>query len=1043
MKLSDFAIKRPVTMLMVVVVIMILGVVSLSKMSIDLLPNVDVPVIVVITAYPGAASEEIEDTVTKPIEKSVSGVENVKTILSDSQPNVSAVQVRFKWGVDLDIAAMNVREKLDLIKGSLPENAEEPIVIKLDPSMMPVLILGMEGQRDTMYLKQLADDMIVKRLERVEGVSSVMIVGGAERQIRIKVYPDKLSGYKVAFSQVISALKAGNINLPAGEVDYGNRELLVKTTGEFNDVEEIRNLVVVNRQGAIVRLRDIADVQDAQEDVKIYSRINENEGLRILVQKQSDANSVRVAENVKKQIAEIEKTLPSDIKITEILDQSNYIQKAIDNVASNAIQGAILAILVIFIFLHNYKSTLVIAVSIPFSIVTTIVIMYFFGITLNVMSLGGLAIGVGMLVDNSIVVLENIYRHQSLGKDKIEAASIGASEMTLAIMASTLTTIAVFVPIVFIEGITSTIFKELSLTITFALLSSIFVAITIVPLLSSRLVDVRETATKKMGFLNKVFQKSDEIYAKVDAKYGQLLAWSLGHRKIIVLAMVGLIAISALAAPLVGSEFFPETDEGKITVEVSLPLGSKVDATDEVMRYIEKKVMEIPEVERFSSQVGTTTLKTFLGTGTTEIGSMDIKLVYQGERKRSTKDIAEELRQKIGEVPGAEIDIKSATIISRIGSVTGSDKPIQVAIKGEDFDVLEELSNKVEKIVRKVPGTRDIETTMEEGRPEVQVRVDKNKASYYGLDTYSVAATVRASINGAVATQYKVAGSEVDINVQLVDMARKTLEDLKAMTIMSPQGVNVPLNFIADFNITEGPNVIKREDQERLVYVSADIYGRNLSEVIHDIESQVENLQMPEGYSINFEGQNKEMVEAFAELKLAMILAVILVYAVMASQFESLLHPFTIMFSLPVASFGVVFGLLLNRRSFNVPSYMGIIMLAGIAVNNAIVLVDYINQLKAQGKSTREAIIEAGPTRLRAISMTTLTTVLGLLPLSLGLGEAGEIQAPLAVVVMYGLLVSTLLTLIVVPVMYSIFDDVHGWLGRKTSSKQDLNKEMM
>lgn len=596
-----------------------------------------------------------------------------------------------------------------------------------------------------------------------------------------------------------------------------------------------------------------------------------------------------------------------------------------------------------------------------------------------------------------------------------------------------------YLPIVFIEGITSTIFKELSLTITFSLISSIFVAVTIVPLLSSRLVDVEETTGGKSGFLNKIFKKVDKLYSRVDVKYGQMLTWALGHRKIIVLAMVGLIVVSALAAPLVGSEFFPETDEGKISVEVSLPLGSKVDITDVVMRDIEEKVMEIPEVERFSSQVGTTTLKTFLGTGTTEIGSMDIRLVSQGERKRSTKDIAEELRQKIGEVPGAEIDVKSATIISRIGSVTGSDKPVQVAIKGEDFDVLDEISSNVENIVHKVPGTRDVETTMEEGRPEVQVRVDKNKASYYGLDTYSVAATVRAAINGAVATQYKVAGSEVDVNVQLADTARETLEDLKAMTIMSPEGINVPLSYMADFNITEGPNIIKREDQERMVFVSADIYRRSLGEVIRDIEFQIKDMQMPEGYSISFEGQNKEMVEAFEELKLAMILAVILVYAVMSSQFESLLHPFTIMFSLPVASFGVVFGLLLNRRSFNVPAYMGIIMLAGIAVNNAIVLVDYINQLKDRGKSTREAIIEAGPTRLRAISMTTLTTVLGLLPLSLGFGEAGEIQAPLAVCVIYGLLVSTVLTLIVVPIMYSIFDDMHGWFGRKTSAEKSIN----
>lgn len=1037
MNLSDFAIKRPITMLMVAVVILILGFVSLTKMSIDLLPDIDVPIVLVLTTYPGAASEEIEDTITKPIEKTVSSVENVKAVVSDSQPNVSAIQVKFNWGADLDIASMNVREKLDLVKKDLPDGAEEPMVLKLDPSMMPVLILGMEGERDTMYLKQLAEDTILKRLERVEGVSSVKIVGGAERQIRVKVNPDKLAGYKVGLTQVIQALKTGNINVPAGDVDFGNRELLVKTTGEFKNVDEIRNLVVVNRQGAIIRLRDVADVEDSTDDVKVFSRINENQGLRILVQKQSDANSVRVAENVKKEIDEIVKTLPQDIKISEVLDQSNYINKAISSVASNAIQGSILAILVIFAFLHNYKATLVIALSIPLSIITTLVIMYFTGITLNVMSLGGLAIGVGMLVDNSIVVLENIYRHQTLGKDKILAASEGASEMTLAIMASTLTTIAVFLPIVFIEGITSTIFKELSLTITFSLISSIFVAVTIVPLLSSRLLDANESAKNKEGFLAKIFQKFDDFYGKVDAGYGRLLTWALDHRKLIVAAMVGLIVVSVLAIPLVGSEFFPETDEGKISIDVTLPLGTKVDKTDEVMRHIEDVVMGVDEVEMFSSQVGTTTVKTFLGTGTTEIGSMDVRLASKGERKRSTKDIVEEIRNKIGEIPGAKIDVNSTTIVSRIGSVTGSNKPVQLAIKGDDFDTLEDLANQVEGIVKSVPGTREVETSIEEGRPEVQVLIDKNKASFYGLDTYSVALTVRAAINGAVATEYKVAGSEVEVNVQLADTARDTFESLKAMTIMSPQGVDVPLRYIADFEITEGPNIIKREDQERMVFVSADIYRRSLGEVIRDINKDVSQLQLPEGYMIKFEGQNKEMEEAFEELSLAMILAVILVYAVMASQFESLLHPFTIMFSLPVAAFGVVFGLLLNRRALSVPAYMGIIMLAGIAVNNAIVLVDYINQLKAEGKTTREAIIEAGPTRLRAINMTTWTTVLGLLPLSFGLGEAGEIQAPLAVSVMYGLLVSTVLTLVVVPVMYSIFDD----LANKFSQRRNISKQ--
>lgn len=1040
MGIADLSIKRPVATLMAVIVVIILGFVSLSRIPVDLLPDVELPVAVIITAYPGASSEEIESLVTKPIEEQIANVENIKRIASTTEPNVSIITVSFNWGTDLDFAAMDIREKVDIVKKNLPDGAEDPVVSKLDPSMMPILSIGMVGDRDTMLMKQIAEDQIVKKLERIEGVSSINIIGGVEREIRVKVSQQKMDGYGVALSQVIQALKAGNLNVPGGEVDFGGRELIVRTTGEFENIDEIKNLVVVNRQGTIIRLIDIATVEDATEDVKTVSRINEHEGLRLLVQKQSDANTVRVATQVKKELKNIEKELPKGIELYEIFDQSDYINRAVNNVKSSAIQGAILAVIVIFLFLQNAKSTMVIALSIPISIIATFVAMYFMGLSVNLMSLGGLAIGVGMLVDNSIVVLENIYRHQQeLGRDKIEAASKGAGEVTLAIGASTLTTIAVFLPIVFIEGISGIIFKELSLTITFSLISSIVVAVTIVPLLSSRLVDVKAEEKRKKErhpFLQKVFKRTNEYYDLIDEKYGEALNWALSHRKLVILTIVGMLAISVAFVPLIGTEFFPETDEGKITVDVELPLSSKLENTNEVMLHIEEIVAGIPEVRMYSSQIGTTTIKSFLGTTSGEIGSMDIRLVPLKERDRSTKDVVEEIREKVGEVPGATIEIKSATMTSRVGSVTSGDKPVQVAIKGDDFETLEDLSENILEIVRKVPGTRDVETTLDEGRPEVKIKVDKNKASFYDLDASSVALTVRAAVNGAVATQYKVAGTEIDVNVQIDDLSRQTYEDLKMMTIMSPKG-SVPLRNIASFEVTEGPNQIKREDQERMVYVNADLYKRSLGSVIKDIDSKLAGMSLPEGYSIKFEGQNKEMEEAFEELTVAMALAVVLVYAVMASQFESLLHPFTIMFSLPFAGIGVVLGLFISRRSFSVPAFMGAIMLAGIAVNNAIVLVDYINQLRAQGMTVREAIVAAGPTRLRAIMMTTLTTVLGLLPLALGIGEGGEIQAPLAVVVMGGLIVSTLLTLIVVPVLYSIFEDLNTSLKNIFSNRKN------
>jgi HAE1 family hydrophobic/amphiphilic exporter-1 len=1028
MNITETVIKRPVGTFMAVLAIIILGFVSLSKMQVDLLPDIQVPTAVIVTTYPGASSEEIETMITKPIEKEIAGVENIKSISSSSEANVSMITVNFNWGTDLDTAVTDIREKVDMVKKRLPDDADEPMVFKFDPSMLPVLIYGMTGDRDPILMKQIAEDIIEKRLERVAGVASVQITGGIERQIRVLLSPQKMNGYGISIGQVVQALAANNLNLPGGTVDYGSRELIVRTTGEFENVDEIKNLPIANRQGAIVRLSDIADVKDATEDVKTHSRINKYEGLSILIQKSSDANTVAVANGVKKELEAIKKELPRGIELYQILDQSDFINRSINNVISSAIQGGLLAVIVLYLFLHNFRSTVVIAISIPISIIATFVVMYFSGITINLISLGGLALGIGMLVDSSIVVLENIYYHRELGLNSMEAASVGASEVTLAIVASTLTTVAVFLPIVFVKGLAGIVFKEMSLTITFSLMSSLIVAITIVPLLSSRLVKVTPTEEKKQGFLAKIFEGMDRFYNSIDEKYGKLLAWALGHRKIVILAIVVLLAISVAAVPLVGTEFFPETDEGRISISVEYPVGTKVEKTDELVKSIENVVASIPEVQMYSSQVGTDTERSFLGAGESgEIASMDVRLVPVSERKRSTKDVVEEIRQKIGEVPGAKIEINSASMSS---AIAGSSKPVQIAIKGDDFATLENLAEKIKAIVKKVPGTRDVETSIDEGRPEVRIKVDKDRASYYGLDAGQVAQAVRIAINGVEATKYRVAGTEVEVNVQLNELSRKTLEDLEGMTLMSPSGVSVPLRNIAKFTITEGPNVINRVDQERVVYVTADIYRRSLGEVTNDIKLALSSINLPEGYSISFEGQNKEMTESFGDLFQALLLAVFLVYAVMAAQFESLLHPFTIMFAIPFCTTGVVFGLLISRRAFSVPAFIGVIMLAGIAVNNAIVLVDYINQLRAKGKTVREAIVEAGTRRLRPIMMTTLTTVLGILPLALGIGEGSEIQAPLAVTVLGGLSVSTLLTLVVVPVLYSIFEDLSTKVAR-------------
>ncbi|HHW01858.1 MAG TPA: efflux RND transporter permease subunit [Thermoanaerobacterales bacterium] len=1043
MRITETVIKRPVAAFMAVLVVLILGFVSLSKMQVDLLPDIQLPAAMIVTAYPGANSEEIEDMVTRTIEKGIAGVENIKDISSTSQANVSMITATFNWGTDIDTAVNDLREKVDMIKSSLPDDAEDPLIIKFDPSMMPVLIFGMTGDRDPLFLKQLAEDSIEKKLERVEGVASVSIVGGDERQIRVLLSPEKMNGYGIGITQVIQSLEANNLNLPGGTVDYGGRELLVRTMGQFESVDEIKKLPVANIQGAVVRLEDLADVEDAAEDKKTYSRINDHEGLRILVQKSSDANTVQVADGVKKELEEIKKELPNGIQIYQILDQSDFIKRSINSVKSNAIMGGLLAVVILYLFLHNFRSTMVIAISIPISIIATFVAMYFSGITLNLISLGGLALGVGMLVDNSIVVLENIYYHRSLGEDRFKASVTGAGEVSMAIAASTLTTVAVFLPIIFVKGIAGILFKEMSLVITFSLLASLVVAITIVPLLGSRLVRVSSGNGNGSGIFARVAGWMDGFYSSVEEKYGRLLSWALKHRKAVIFAVLGLMAASIAAVPLVGSEFFPETDEGRISISVEYPIGTKVERTDELARKIEKIVSSIPEVEMYSAQVGTDTRSSFLGTsGTGEKASIDVSLVALGERTRSSKAVAEEIRQKIGEVPGVRIEVSSSSMMGQTSSsVSGSSKPVQIAIKGDDMDTLEALAERVKSVVQKVPGTRDVETSVDEGRPEVRIKVDKDRASYYGLGAGQVAQVVRSAINGVEATKYRVAGTEIEVNVQLNELSRKTLENLEAMTLQTSSGIQVPLRNIATFTVTEGLNSIYREDQQRTVYVTSDIYNRSLGDVIKDIQFELSEINMPEGYSTSFEGQNEQMAESFGDLFQAMLLAVFLVYAVMAAQFESLLHPFTIMFAIPFCITGVVFGLLLSGRAFSVPAYIGVIMLAGIAVNNAIVLVDYINQLRARGKTITEAIVEAGPRRLRPIMMTTLTTILGLLPLALGIGEGSEMEAPLAVTVLGGLTFSTLLTLVVVPVLYSIFEDVSKRAAKSIKAfKQKLGR---
>ena len=1035
MKIHEVSIRRPVAILMAVFVVLVLGVVSFSKIPIDLLPNIDFPIAIVSTSYSGVGPKEIESIVTKNIENAVATVSNVKTISSNSSEGNSVVIAEFNSGTDMEYATLQMREKIDMVKRFLPAEVENPMVMKIDPNMLPVVSLGVSDGVDEVELKRFVDEKIKPRIERLNGVASVAVSGGKTREIQVDVEPEKMAGYNITFNQIISALQSENLNQPGGTVEFGNKSLLIRSVGEFKKVEDISNIPLVLPTGNIIYIRDIAKIRDGYKETSSYTRMDGQNSIGVTVQKQSTANTVKVVNEVKKEIENIKKEYPN-IKINLVFDQGQFIEESIKNVSSSAIMGGILAIFILIVFLKNIRTTLIIGTSIPISIIATFVLIYFSGISLNMVSLGGLALGVGMLVDNAIVVLENIYRYRLEGYDRIKAAMLGTQEVGASVMASTLTTVAVFLPIVFVEGVTAQIFKELALTVTFSLLASLVVALTLIPMLSSKLLKVSETNDEMdKNKFHKLLSKWDDMLDAIDNYYRKALAWVLHHRKTTVLTVLTIFILGIGCIFFVGTEYFPTMDQGQFTVNIKLPQGSLLKETNSITERVEKIISEVPEIEKVFVNVGTSgNVGLSTGGNSNNTSSINGTLKPIKDRKRSTAEVVDDIRSKVSLIPGA--DIKINEVSSGMMGGAGGGSAISIKVSGRELEELVNIAKEVEDSIKGVDGIRQVKNSLSQGRPEAQVYVNRDKASYYGLGTYQVSSALRMAVEGRVSTRYKVDGKEIDVRVQLPKEDRNSYDTLKNIKINTPMGTEVTLSDIAEIKIEQGPTVINRESQERYVSVTADVFGRDVGSVSKDVENKITAITPPAGYSIEMGGQQKEIVEAFSSLALALILSVILVYMVMAAQFESLLHPFTIMFSVPVAYSGSAFALFITRRALSVPAFIGVIMLAGIVVNNAIVLVDYINILRKSGMSMKDAILKAGPTRLRPILMTTLTTLLGLLPLALGIGEGAELQAPLATVVIGGLLTSTLLTLVIVPVIYTLFDD----LAKKIKSKIYRNK---
>ncbi len=1018
MRMSDTSIRRPIGVLMVTLVIIVLGIFGLRNLSIDLLPDITYPLIKVCINYPGASPEQVEDSVTKPIERQVATVDDVEYVYSTSSEGKSCIDVNFDYGTDMDIALQNVRAKLDMIIRKLPTDVEPPFVMKSDPQQLPIMNYAVSSEkRNFIELREWVEDNLQDQLAKISGVASVDIIGGLTREIQVHVHPERLSAYGLTFDQVVNILKQENLELPGGRVTAGKREYIVRTMGRYPTVTSIEKIAVKATDNGVIYMKDLAQVKDLHEEQRIFTRLNGEPTVVMNIMKQSDANTVKTAQQVEKELVQLRKIIPPDIKIAKINNQADYIKASIGNVGSTAIGGGILAIFVVFFFLASIRRTLIISIAIPVAILATFLIMYLGRLTLNIMSLGGLALGVGLLVDNAIVVLENITRHQRRHEDSIEAASTGTREVSSAVIASTLTTLAAFLPFLLIAGLAAFLFREIILTISFSIVASLIVALTIVPMLTAQFF---KAGSKQEG---RLMDFSDWLFGKVSAGYRIILHWCISHTWVILLAFIVILVAALGLVKFLGSEFLPQMDDGRISIRIETPSGLALEETDKIMRRIDSIVATFP-VESYMTVSGGVLKGLGIGEDPT-LGSINIQLVNMKEREASTAEIMNQLRNKIAraEIPNAKVKIMRTQVAGI--KKTGRTSDVDIKLRGLDLTTLSNLARQVVGRIRDIEGLVNVDTTIEYAKPELQVIVDRTRAAQFGLNISQVAQSIRTAIDGSVATRLSEKDREYNIRVQLSPESVASVQDVETIPLLPASSNAVYVKDIAQVTEAFGPVQITRENQIRQVEVTADVAGRTVGKVVSDIQVALADLNLPEGYFLEYGGEAETMKETTRSLGIVLALAIFLVYVVMAIQFESLFLPLIIMFTLPLSLIGVILGLYITKIPIGATVGLGVVMLAGIVVNNAIVLVNYIEILRReQGMECKEAISQAGPVRLRPILMTALTTIIGLLPLSLGIGEGTETLQPLAIAVIGGLLVSTFLTLLVIPSLYMLLDMV-------------------
>ncbi len=1020
MHIATNSVKKPVAVIMMTLAIVVLGLVSLPRLGLDLLPELDYPIVTVVTSYPGIAPEDIENLLTKPLEDSVSTVKNVKSINSTSAEGMSVVKVELEWGTNLDFATQDIREKIGQIQDRLPEDASTPLTIKFDLSSMPIIMYGVTSKTlSSVELKQWVKDNLADDLKRIEGVAQVIIMGGLEREIQVLIDKVRLESYGVSINQISNILKYENLNISGGHFEKGRVEYLIRSKGEFVDLDEIRNTVItVTTKGTPIHIKDIAEVRDTNEEIRGIVRTNKIKSVMVAINKESGANTVKTVENVRKSIPELAKKLPPETEIQLVMDQSDMILTFFGSTSQSAILGAILAALVIFLFLKNWRPTLTIALTIPLALLATFIGMTSLGYTFNMMTLGGLTLGVGMLVDNAVVVIENIFRRmEEKGEDRFTAASKGANQVIGAITASTITTIVVFVPMALAGGIASKLAQPLAFTIAIGLLASLLMAVTFVPMMASKLFKTENKKLLGTEREGKVMQRIKTFYQKV--------LRSVLNKKKKVLGMVAVIFLVSLALiPLIGLEFMPESDQTMMVVNLELPQGTPLSETERITNQIADQIEKEKGIKSLStivgvagSQKGSAVSGGVKGVNTAQIF---INLVERNKRDRTSMQVIEDIRQKFPKIPGSAIKFTDISSILLGGG--GSD--LEIKIYGKDLEELKQISAEIRDKIEDIPGVKELDVTFREGSPELLIKIDRDKAAQYGITAGEIGQTTQIAFLGSIITRFRKEGEETDLRLKFREEDTMHLADVENLTILSPLGVSVPLKNIAQLTYDYGPTKIFREDQSRKSSITVSVAGRDLGSVVQDVQKKLKSYQLPSGYSIEYSGTFESMQESFSSLLIALIVSVLLLYMIMAAQFESLIHPLTIIFTVPLGVIGVLWALLITRNSLSLPAMMGLVMLGGIVVNNAIVLVDFVKYLRSKGVEKVEALIQAGGTRLRPILITTITTVLGMFPLAISTKAGAEGMRPMAIAVIGGLTVATLLTLIVIPIIYIILDDL-------------------